>query len=82
MMEEVKNGIFSPVILYEQKEPVEFSALSLLQYQDAVSVSYDSISALLEQYYSEKNTLTRIRQKSSDLRRLVQTALDRNRKKY
>ena len=82
MMEDVKNGIFSPVILYEQKEPVEFSALSLLQYQDAVSVSYDSISALLEQYYSEKNTLTRIRQKSSDLRRLVQTALDRNRKKY
>ena len=40
------------------------------------------MSALLENYYAEKNTLTRIRQKSSDLRRIVQTALERNIKKY
>ena len=43
---------------------------------------YDSILRLLEDYYAEKNTLTRIRQKSVDLRRVVQTALERNRKKY
>ena len=29
-----------------------------------------------------KNTITRIRQRSTDLRRIVGTALDRNRKKY
>ena len=29
-----------------------------------------------------RDTLNRIRQKSSDLRRIVQTALERNRKKY
>ena len=29
-----------------------------------------------------KNIVTKIRQKSSDLRRIVQTALDRNQKKY
>ena len=40
------------------------------------------MSALLEHYYAEKNTLTRIRQKSADLRRIVQTALERNVKKY
>ena len=33
-------------------------------------------------FYAEKNTLTRIRQKSSDLRRIVQTALEREIKKY
>ena len=33
-------------------------------------------------YYAQKNTITRIRQKSSDLRRIVQTALERNVKKY
>ena len=33
-------------------------------------------------YYSSKETITRIRQKSSDLRRIVQTALERNYKKY
>lgn len=42
----------------------------------------ESMSALLESYYAEKNTLTRIRQKSADLRRIVQTALERNIKKY
>ena len=43
---------------------------------------YDSMSCLLENFYAEKNTLTRIRQKSADLRRIVQTALERNIKKY
>ena len=37
---------------------------------------------MLEQYYAAKNAVTRIRQKSTDLRRIVGTALDRNRKKY
>ncbi|MCM1344353.1 MAG: NFACT family protein [Muribaculaceae bacterium] len=45
-------------------------------------IPYDSMSELLEHYYTEKNTITRIRQKSSDLRRIVQTALERNVKKY
>ena len=49
--------------------------------QDHV-VTYSSMSALLENYYAEKNILTRIRQKSADLRRIVQTALERNVKKY
>ncbi len=46
------------------------------------TVSYASMSELLEHYYAEKNTLTRIRQKSAELRRIVQTALERNVKKY
>ena len=36
---------------------------------------------MLETYYASRDTITRIRQKSSDLRKIVQTALDRNRKK-
>ena len=43
---------------------------------------FSSISAVLEQYYASRNVYTRIRQKSVDLRRIVATALDRNRKKY
>jgi len=45
-------------------------------------ILFASMSSLLESYYAEKNTLTRIRQKSADLRRIVQTALERNVKKY
>ena len=80
--EEVSAGHFSPAIYYHGAEPKEFSALPLTHYSQYIRKEYDSISRLLEDYYAEKNTLTRIRQKSVDLRRVVQTALERNRKKY
>ena len=40
------------------------------------------MSEVLRTYYSTRSRLTRIRQKSADLRHIVQTALERNRKKY
>lgn len=84
MVNAVREERFSPNIAYTGRKPVEFSALPLTMYTgDGDSrVSYSSMSELLEHYYAEKNTLTRIRQKSSDLRRIVQTALERNVKKY
>mgnify|MGYP002235264519 CR=1 FL=1 len=47
-----------------------------------IQVEYDSVSEVLETYYSTRSLITRIRQKSVDLRHVVQTALERNRKKY
>lgn len=82
IMEQIKNGIFSPAIVYENGVPVEYAPLPLSMYEDDSTKNYASISELLEQFYAEKNTVTRIRQKSSDLRRIVQTALERNVKKY
>ena len=84
LMEDVQNGAFYPHIAYTGKQPVEFAALPLTLYSAANDklVPYDTMSRLLEQYYAEKNTLTRIRQKSADLRKIVQTALERTVKKY
>lgn len=82
MIEQVKTGDFSPSIIYENGSPVEYAPLSLTMYANDSIKSFDSISLLLEQYYAEKNMITRIRQKSSDLRRIVQTALERNVRKY
>lgn len=82
LMEEIKKGHFAPNIVYENKTPVEFAAVPLTMYNTEASVCYDSISTLLEQYYAEKNAVTRIRQKSVDLRKIIQTALERNVKKY
>ena len=42
----------------------------------------DSMSGLLEQYYAQRSSLSRIRQKSADLRHIVQTALERHVKQY
>lgn len=78
----IKLGRFTPQIIYHGKEPVEFASLELTMYKDLESRAFTSISQLLDTYYASKNTLTRIRQKSSDLRRIVQTALERSRKKY
>jgi len=64
------------------KKPVEFSSIRLTQYADLDCEKYDSISQVLERYYAAKDAYTRIRQKSSDLRRIVTTALERNHKKY
>ena len=77
----VREQQFSPAIYYEGKEPKEFSSLPLPQ-RGWERVEFDSISRVLETYYALKNTITRIRQKSTDLRHILQTALERNRKKY
>ncbi len=110
MMADVREGNFSPNIVYEgdfqdvqddrlngpkgggeeegidweECAPVEFAALPLTCFMGANyrPRHFSSISRLLETYYASKNTITRIRQKSSDLRRIVQTALERNYKKY
>lgn len=82
LMEDVRSGSFTPNIVYDGKEPVEFSSLPLSQYADKLAQNYESISSVLQSYYAIKNTITRIRQRSFDLRRIVQTALERNRKKY
>ena len=84
LMEDVKNGRFTPNIIYRGEEPVEFSSVPLTCYESAEyqTKPFGSISRLLDSYYSEKSAVTRIRQKSVDLRKIVQTALERNYKKY
>ena len=82
LLEDIRAGHFSPRIWYQNGAPAEFSPLPLTIYETLEARSFDSISFLLESYYASKNVITRIRQKSSDLRRIVQTALERSRKKY
>ena len=82
LFSEVKEGIFSPAIVYENEVPVDFAAVRLTMYGEKSSKAFPSVSALLETYYAEKNAYTRIRQKSADLRKIVQTTLERTVKKY
>ena len=82
IMEAVKEGSFVPNVVYENSQPAEYAAVRLTSYADDKVVLYDSMSELIEHYYAEKNIVTRIRQRSVDLRRVVQTAMERNVKKY
>lgn len=83
MMEDVKQHRYTPLIINDSHgDPVEFSSLPLTMYADMQVTEYPTVSEVLEQYYARKNTVTRIRQKSADLRHITVTALERNRKKY
>lgn len=82
LMEQVKECDFTPNIVFRGEEPVEYGVFLFQQYgAEYHAETFDSVSAMLETYYAKKNTLSRIHQKSADLRRIVQTALERNRKK-
>ena len=76
------SPVVAEEIYYDGAEPKEFCALPLSHFPMYEAKIFDSMSNVLETYYASKNTLTRIRQKSVDLRKIVQTALERNRKKY
>ena len=78
----VKEKRFSPAIYYDGREPKEFSSLPLTHFPNYTKQEFSSISEVLRTYYSTRSQLTRIRQKSVDLRHVVQTALERSRKKY
>lgn len=83
LMDQIKSGDFSPHIVYKDGEPIEYGAFPMEQYGAGYTQeNIPSMSRLLESWYASKSTITRIRQKSADLRKIVQTALDRNRKKY
>lgn len=82
LTDSIKNKDFRFNVVYENNQPAEYAAIRLSSYAQEQSRSFESISALLEYYYAEKNVITRIRQRSVDLRKIVQTALERNIKKY
>ncbi len=85
VIDDIKSGRFSPSIIYKDDAPVEYSSIPLTLYEADSSCATESISdisTLIQKYYAEKNVVTRIRQKSVDLRKIVQTALERNVRKY
>ena len=92
LMQDVQEGRFAPCICYKREEngrrgvPVGYSAVSMRVYSDFPErfeeVRFSSMSELLETFYAQKNEATRIRQKSTDLRRIVQTILERDVHKY
>lgn len=79
---QISDGAFEPNIVLEHGTPVEFSSILLSSYVNGEAKEFDSISQVLQNYYSMKEKITRIKQKSVDLRKIVSTALERSSKKY
>ena len=84
LLDDISSYNFSPNIVYRKEEAIEFSSVKLYSYEsdEYKNTYYDSISKMLYDFYSSRETFVLNRQKSSDLRRIVNTALERASKKY
>ncbi|MBO5468481.1 MAG: NFACT family protein [Lachnospiraceae bacterium] len=78
----VEEGNYEPVIVYDEDEPVAFSAIPLRMYEDMTIQPFTDISDLLREYYAKKDSYSRMHQKSTDLRKVLTTAIERTSKKY
>ncbi len=78
----ISNGDFRPNIAIENGEPIAFCPFEFSIYEKFDKQYFDSMSALLINYYSEKQKSVNIRQKTTDLRQIVQTLLSKDYKKY
>lgn len=82
LIQRMREGNYVPVIVYRNEVPVAFSAVPLCMYEDLTIEQFDDISEVLSTYYSEKDTYSRMHQKSTDLRKVLSTAVERTAKKY
>ena len=93
LMRDIEDGRFSPCIAFDGYEPKEFSSVMLTMLKEGELIeepgkgikgvkSYESTSRVIEEYYSKKSVVTRIRQRSTDLRKIVSNAIERTSKKY
>lgn len=84
LLEDINTHNFTPNIIYKGEEAIEFSSINLYSYEgkEYKRESFESVSKMLYDFYSSREAFVLNRQKSSDLRRIVNTALERASKKY
>ena len=80
LMFSVETGGYEPCIVYENNEPAEYASVRLVSYGEDAK-SYESMSAVIQDYYREKNTSSRMKQRSAELRKQVSVLVDRSAKK-
>lgn len=92
LMKDVEVGEFLPCIAYEGYVPKEFSSVLLTSYgqkkdnlpdknTSGLKV-FESMSEVVLEYYKEKSIVSRVKQHSTDLRKIVSNAIERTSKKY
>ena len=79
---DIRENRFTPVGLKRNGEPLDFSYRPIHQYGTAAEqVVYDSFSALMDDFYAQRERTERLRQRGADLTRAATTARDRLRRK-
>ena len=82
LMERVKAGDFTPTVLLREGRPFDFTFQPILQYGPTVELKrYPTFSALLDDFYEQKEAQERVKQRGQDFIRSVTQARNRTAKK-
>lgn len=77
MMDTCAAGAFSPQIIYDNGKPLDFASVEITQFGALEKRRYDQISILLEDFYGNRTDCYRLKQKTADLRKLLQNNIER-----
>ncbi len=75
------NYYYNIVVDASTGKPVEYAPLKLTMYEDMEIKEYPDFSSVLVEFYAKRNAYTNIRQKSSDLRKIIVNHIERASKK-
>ncbi len=82
LLTDIREGNFSPELIYDKKrDPADFAAVHLSQYEGYEVRPVDSVSEAIERFYSERSISDRMRQRSADTRKVVSTIIERDSRK-
>jgi len=81
VIEEGTTQSIGYVVLDDIGKPFEFSMYKPFAFKKNKTIEYGGISELLDAFYKDRDNVSRIQQKSHDLKRLVQLNFDRCAKK-
>lgn len=82
MIKEINQSEYAPCVLFEDEQhqkPLDFHCLGITQYNNILKL--DSISEVLDTFYSTRDNSERLKQKKSDLYKVLSNSIDRCTKK-
>lgn len=68
---------FKPEIIIDSQKIIDFSSIEMTQYENYTKQKYNSISELIEKFYADKDSSSRMKQKAHDLHKLLMSNIER-----
>lgn len=84
MKDRVVDESFKPCMIIDgfSGKLIDFSAVDILQYEQGAEIEYkDTLCDIIDKFYEKKDAAERMRQKSADLVKLLNTYIERGAKK-
>lgn len=78
---QIKNGKFTPTMVFEDGKPVEYAFCDLTHYTDLETKAFESPSQMIDAFFETRDREVRVKQKATDILRILTNAEARLSKK-